>query len=288
MATFNEKQDEAEVYVENEVITEVIHAESEDVTVTAELSAENENLTAAAEVFAGNEVLTAATEAPEVKGSTAEELFVENGGAAAVEDESSAGVGADTSAENTEESMEVITEAAQESVEANTETEEVTEESAAVFAQGHTETGEIATEGASCAIKSGRGKGKILRRAPAANILERVLDTKDAADAARKKGGFYERIQKQFDALLGTNEKNAFLSEAVENSHFVNIPFEGEKCYVLGLVREEDAPLYIAYGVCGEKQVKPDSHFQWIPKTKNSENGYWVAFQSAKNGEIVS
>lgn len=99
---------------------------------------------------------------------------------------------------------------------------------------------------------------------------------------------FYERIKTQLEDLLNNNEKNNSLCEMIEDSMWVNVPYEDNKYYFLGIIKEKEVPLYIGYGVYGLKNVKPDSNYQWIPDLKSdNKKGYWIVLQDAVDGKIV-
>lgn len=101
---------------------------------------------------------------------------------------------------------------------------------------------------------------------------------------------FYLSVKPQIDEMFVCYKEEKTLSDAVENSAWVHIDAE-DGYYVVGTVKEGEEVVNICYGVPSENGVDVPEELRgvcrWIPVNDESIAGYWVIFQSAKNGEII-
>lgn len=104
---------------------------------------------------------------------------------------------------------------------------------------------------------------------------------------------YYNKIKTRLDKLLSDNEKEEKLCRIIPESQFVKIYYEKEKYYCVGLVKENDKPIYICYGVPKNNSENPPEEFsgicRWIPTNSNEiENfGYFMVFQNVYDGKYI-
>lgn len=100
---------------------------------------------------------------------------------------------------------------------------------------------------------------------------------------------FYYAVKPQIDELFVCYPEEKTLNEAVANSKWVHVQ-TADDYYVVGLLFNDDEPSFICYGVPATSKQTPPSELEnacvWLP-VGDSENGYWVIYQSARTGEIV-
>lgn len=106
---------------------------------------------------------------------------------------------------------------------------------------------------------------------------------------------FIDEIKQQIDKLFENNPKENFLEEAIPNSKWVRVEFDGEgDYYILGLVYDEQNNIkYVCYGVPGIYQKTPPKQLSgypvWFPldSEKKESFGYWLTYQDAGTGESI-
>lgn len=101
---------------------------------------------------------------------------------------------------------------------------------------------------------------------------------------------FFNKIQGELDKLFSTYPPENSLAEQIEQSQWVKVPVDENAYYVVGLISEDGKPKYICYGVPDIDNTNPPKEkceSQWISVENPTENigGYWVMFQSAKDGK---
>lgn len=98
---------------------------------------------------------------------------------------------------------------------------------------------------------------------------------------------FYYAVKPQIDEMFVCYPEEKTLCDAVPNSKWVRIDVK-DGYYVVGVLFNEDAPSFICYGVPSPQKSEPPKELQnacvWLPV---GEGGYWIIYQSARNGEIV-
>ncbi|MBO4380873.1 MAG: hypothetical protein J5815_01820 [Clostridia bacterium] len=101
---------------------------------------------------------------------------------------------------------------------------------------------------------------------------------------------FYLAIKPQLDEMFVCYKQENALNKAVENSSWVHIDTE-DGYYVVGLLKNNDTPAYICYGVPSKdgNDVPPElkNVCVWLPVEDENVKGYWVIYQSAVDGDIV-
>ena len=104
---------------------------------------------------------------------------------------------------------------------------------------------------------------------------------------------FYEKVKPKFDELFSSHPKDLDLCGLIPNSNFAKISYDKERFYSVGCIEKDDSPLYFCYAVPGNysnspKELKPYCRF--IPSSPFNPlgNGYFIIFQSALTGEILT
>lgn len=105
---------------------------------------------------------------------------------------------------------------------------------------------------------------------------------------------FYYTIKPQLDEMFVCYPACEQLNSAVPNSSWVRVDAEDGN-YVVGIIRVDSAPSFICYGVPANSQMPLPQEFRnlctFVPINKegnDSNDGYWLIYQSARNGRIVS
>lgn len=121
------------------------------------------------------------------------------------------------------------------------------------------------------------------------NQEEKELPKEDKID---KDTEFYEQIKDQIDELFKNHNREENLEMLIPNSKWVKVEYQDVPGhYVMGLVYDEDKLRFISYGLpSGNSKTPPEDladYAQWIETNNNSGSGYWLVYQSAKDGESV-
>ena len=122
--------------------------------------------------------------------------------------------------------------------------------------------------------------------------LAKLLSATSSDSGILKYNGsnFYLAIKPQLDEMFVCYKQEEALNKAVENSSWVHIDTD-DGYYVVGLLKNNDTPAYICYGVpsYNENDVPPElkNVCVWLPVDDEKVKGYWVIYQSAIDGEIV-
>ena len=107
-----------------------------------------------------------------------------------------------------------------------------------------------------------------------------------------EKADFYFEIKEQLDHLFETFKEDAYLNEIIPSSKWVKVTYdESGKSYSVGLLTDSEEVVFIGYGVEGTYASTPpkelNKNAQWVPLdfAKPQEKGYWMIYQSAKDGQ---
>lgn len=123
-------------------------------------------------------------------------------------------------------------------------------------------------------------------------IEEKVEEEKEEEKTEYKKENevheFYCSIKQNLDEMLVCYPREEKLYSLIEDSEWVKVERQGEN-YVVGLIKNDNAPEYVCYGVPASKDLLPPENLkkycQWIPLSE--EEGYWMIFQDAKTGIAI-
>lgn len=100
---------------------------------------------------------------------------------------------------------------------------------------------------------------------------------------------FYYAVKPQLDELFVCHPRESALDDAVDNSKWVRVE-TNDGYYVVGVLFNEDEPSFICYGVPSKDKTSPPDELEnacvWLP-LPDGKSGYWVIYQSARNGSIV-
>ncbi|MEG1394847.1 MAG: hypothetical protein RSD04_03750 [Clostridia bacterium] len=102
---------------------------------------------------------------------------------------------------------------------------------------------------------------------------------------------FFERIQPKLEELLNTNQRDEELQELIPDSKWARIVIEGDEFYVVGLLYANGQPDLVCYGVPDINRNSPpqckEECRQWLELEKDGR-GYWLMYQSAKDGKTIT
>lgn len=100
---------------------------------------------------------------------------------------------------------------------------------------------------------------------------------------------FYRTVKDKIDDLFLKNPPIDSLSQLIPDSKWIKFVYKNSGFYIVGIIYKNNLPKYIAYGVPGEKDIKPKGFKQYtlfIPESFfNLNQGYWCIFQNAETGE---
>lgn len=100
---------------------------------------------------------------------------------------------------------------------------------------------------------------------------------------------FYCSIKRTLDETFTCYPEVKRLMDLIPYSKWVEVRRD-DNPYVVGLINDEERPLYVCYGVKGiEGHEPPDDikkYCQWLPI--DGYDGYWIIFQDAVTGETIS
>lgn len=101
---------------------------------------------------------------------------------------------------------------------------------------------------------------------------------------------FFEQVKTSIENLFDTYPVNQELVDAIDNSQFVKVDYEGDgNFYSVGLIFDEEDLKYICYAIPSEEGLAPPKELeeftQWL-KIRDGY-GYWMAYQDGKTGESV-
>lgn len=103
---------------------------------------------------------------------------------------------------------------------------------------------------------------------------------------------FFASIKEKLQELFNKYPPIDSLTQLIPQSEWIKIPYGNNAFYVIGIIKENDIPAYIAYGVPGACKSKPkgfERYSKFIPESLfYCDSGYWCIFQSAKTGEEIT
>ncbi len=103
---------------------------------------------------------------------------------------------------------------------------------------------------------------------------------------------FIQTVERKLDEILQTHPEDSLLKSLIPESVFVKINYEGEKFYSVGKVLEKGIPSYVCYAVPGKYSDAPEqlkNYCSFLPVNPYNPlgEGYYVIFQSAKDGKLI-
>lgn len=106
-----------------------------------------------------------------------------------------------------------------------------------------------------------------------------------------EKSGYYLGISDKIDELFVVYPNERLLEEAIPDSEWVKVNYDGDDYYVVGKLKDDGKVRYLGYGVPGREDVKPpkaaDGIASWFPLANlDGYDGYWLFFQDAETGRI--
>ena len=104
---------------------------------------------------------------------------------------------------------------------------------------------------------------------------------------------YYLTVKNELDAIFNKFESENNLIKLFPLSKFSKIYYDQNKHYVVGLIKEDDKPKYICYGVPSKYSSTPpkelDGFCTFIPLSifDLSGDGYWMMFQDSVFGNCI-
>ena len=93
-------------------------------------------------------------------------------------------------------------------------------------------------------------------------------------------------VKPQLDRLFQSFPAYYPLINKYEQSYFVRIDFpQSDGFFVVGVLTVDKLPKYICYALPGQREGFCDKDFTFV---KNEEQGFWMLFQDAENGQITT
>ena len=106
-----------------------------------------------------------------------------------------------------------------------------------------------------------------------------------------KESTFFDQVKSSIENLFETYPVNQELVDAIENSQFVKVDYEGDgNFYSVGLIFDDDDLKYICYAIPSEEGVEPPKELQEFSQWLKIRDGYgyWMTYQDGKTGESVT
>ena len=99
----------------------------------------------------------------------------------------------------------------------------------------------------------------------------------------------YDTMKEEIEGLFEKYPPEPALNELVPNSRWVKINYGNGKHYVVGVINFNGTPAHIAYGIEGNRKLRPEKmrdYSLFLPASQYSltDDGYWCMLQSAKTG----
>lgn len=108
-------------------------------------------------------------------------------------------------------------------------------------------------------------------------------------------GDFFANISDQLDELLSSYPLDEELNAIVPDAKFVKIAdSETGESYVLGVINQNGAPRYLAYGIPSTYDSEPPDSMkgkcQWLPTdlTDPLSDGYYIIYQDTQTGDLIN
>lgn len=104
---------------------------------------------------------------------------------------------------------------------------------------------------------------------------------------------FFDSIQEQIDDIFEQFPKDEFLTNIIPSSKWAKVDTGENVSYSVGILTDGEDVLFIGYAVQGDyadeppKELNKNAQFVPLDFTKPKEKGYWMMYQSAKDGSNV-
>ena len=107
-----------------------------------------------------------------------------------------------------------------------------------------------------------------------------------------QKGEFYDTVKEKFDQIIYCHARDEELCSALTNGEFCKIFYDEDRFYSVGRIFDNGKVKYLCYAVKGDITSAPKELFKYskfLPLSPYEKTiGYYVIFQNAKNGEIIT
>lgn len=120
-----------------------------------------------------------------------------------------------------------------------------------------------------------------------------IQDEVSATFKELPEGNYYDKVKEEMDRLFAEYPREEKLQQCLPQAYFVKIKYAGEKYYVAGLIKENDKPKYICYGVPARYSENPPEALRgyagFLPLSlfDLKGEGYWMMYQDAYTGKCV-
>lgn len=102
---------------------------------------------------------------------------------------------------------------------------------------------------------------------------------------------FYKNIRSRLNDIMTENPREEELEKLIPESKWVRVYYDRDEYYVVGILSEEGTVTFLAYGVPGVEGIRPPKEAEelcdFLPIPGTPQEGYWIMFQNASNGEIA-
>ena len=119
---------------------------------------------------------------------------------------------------------------------------------------------------------------------------EHIKNSKTTIPPQSEPLAFYYKVRDALEETFVCYPLDDTLSKVIDGSEWVRIE-SGSSYYVVGKVYMEGVLKYICYGLPGDRSMSPPdelaNHTQYIP-IPDTKGGYFVIFQDANTGELLS
>ena len=154
------------------------------------------------------------------------------------------------------------------------------------------------TDAAPAASGGGRQERAAARSAQGAAGGERSESGAAEGQTLFKESGagepcYYDRVRGELEALFARHPAEQELADCIPYSRWAKVSFARNKYYAVGVIRDEQKPRYICYGVPAEARTAPPAALQgfcsFMPLSvfEPEGRGYWMMFQDADTGQCV-
>ena len=102
---------------------------------------------------------------------------------------------------------------------------------------------------------------------------------------------FFDQVKNSIENLFETYPVNQELVDAIDNSQFVKVDYEGDgNFYSVGLIFDEEDLKYICYAIPSSEGESPPKELQEFSQWLKIRDGYgyWLTYQDGKTGESVT
>ena len=102
---------------------------------------------------------------------------------------------------------------------------------------------------------------------------------------------FFDQVKNSIENLFETYPVNQELVDAIDNSQFVKVDYEGDgNFYSVGLIFDEDDLKYVCYAIPSSEGEAPPKELQEFSQWLKIRDGYgyWLTYQDGKTGESVT